>query len=242
MSEIFQFFKEHYFLFLFAIISFFLILSFSKFYKIKFFYLFFGYLGLIIFISLIVFLKNEKLFEIGKAPSFSLTNQYGKTISNEDLKGKVHVVEFFFSTCPTICPIMNQNMLKIEKEFLNHDDFAIVSITINPDYDTSEVLKKHAEHLGVQHKNWHFLTGKKDYIYQISNKGFNLYAAENNKAKGGFEHSGFFALIDKNGNIRCREDELYSSDDFSNPILYYDGLEEAGITAIIEDIKLLLKE
>lgn len=176
------------------------------------------------------------LMEIGSAPSFSLTNQYGKTISNEDLKGKVHVVEFFFSTCPTICPIMNQNMLKIEKEFLNHDDFAIVSITINPDYDTSEVLKKHAEHLGVQHKNWHFLTGEKSYIYEIANKGFNLYAAENNRAKGGFEHSGFFALIDKNGNIRCRKD------DFGNPILYYDGLEEAGVNVIKEDSKLLLKE
>jgi protein SCO1 len=182
------------------------------------------------------YFNKVDLMEIGSAPSFSLTNQDGKTISNEDLKGKVHVVEFFFSTCPTICPIMNQNMLKIEKEFLNHDDFGIVSITINPSYDTSEVLKKHAEHLGVQHKNWHFLTGEQSYIYEIANKGFNLYAAENNKAKGGFEHSGFFALIDKNGNIRCRKD------DFGNPILYYDGLEEAGVNAIKEDIKLLLEE
>ena len=240
MSEIFDFFKEYYFLFLFAIISFIAILLVSKFYRIKFFYLFFGYLGLIFLSTMIIFLVNffkyEKLMEIGSAPSFSLTNQEGKTISNEDLKGKVHVVEFFFSTCPTICPIMNQKMLKIEKEFLNHDDFGIVSITINPSYDTSEVLKKHAEHLGVQHKNWHFLTGEQSYIYEIANKGFNLYAAENNKAKGGFEHSGFFALIDKNGNIRCRKD------DFGNPILYYDGLEEAGVNAIKEDIKLLLKE
>ena len=68
------------------------------------------------------YFNKVDLMEIGSAPSFSLTNQDGKTISNEDLKGKVHVVEFFFSTCPTICPIMNQNMLKIEKEFLSHDE------------------------------------------------------------------------------------------------------------------------
>jgi protein SCO1/2 len=87
------------------------------------------------------------------------------------------------------------------------------------------------------HKNWFFLTGDQDYIHDLSNKGFNLFAAQNNKIEdGNFEHSGFFALIDKNGNIRCRKD------DFGNPILYYDGLEEAGVNAIKEDSKLLLKE
>lgn len=181
------------------------------------------------------FTKSE-LIEIGSAPSFSLTNQENKTISDKDLKGKVYVVEFFFSTCPTICPKMNQNMLAIEKQFISNDDFGIVSITINPDNDTVEVLKDHADHLGVTSKNWHFLTGDKDYIYEIANKGFNLYASKNNKAKGGFEHSGFFALIDKDGNIRCRKDE------FGNPILYYDGIEQTGVDAIKEDIKLLLEE
>lgn len=181
------------------------------------------------------FTKSE-LIEIGSAPSFSLTNQENKTVSDKDLKGKVYVVEFFFSTCPTICPKMNQNMLAIEKQFISNDDFGIVSITINPDNDTVEVLKDHAAHLGVTSKNWHFLTGDKDYIYEIANKGFNLYASVNNKAKGGFEHSGFFALIDRNGNIRCRKDE------FGNPILYYDGIEQTGVDAIKEDIKLLLEE
>ena len=107
------------------------------------------------------FTKSE-LIEIGSAPSFSLTNQENKTISDKDLKGKVYVVEFFFSTCPTICPKMNQNMLAIEKQFISNDDFGIVSITINPDNDTVEVLKDHAAHLGVTSKNWHFLTGDKD--------------------------------------------------------------------------------
>ena len=81
-----------------------------------------------------------------------------------------------------------------------------------------------------------FLTGDKNYIYDLSNKGFNIYAGENNKVAGGFEHSGLFALIDKEGNIRCRKDK------FGNPILYYDGLEKKGVKAITEDIKKLLNE
>ena len=96
--------------------------------------------------------------------------------------------------------------------------------------------KEHAAQIGVKSSNWHLMTGDKDYIYSISNKGFNIYAGENGKAAGGFEHSGLFALIDKKGNIRCRKDE------HGNPIMYYDGLEKAGVKAIIEDIKKLLNE
>jgi protein SCO1/2 len=151
-------------------------------------------------------------------------------------KGKVYVLEFFFSTCPTICPKMNANLKQVQALFNGQKDFGIASITINPEGDTSEVLKKHAEDLGINAENWHFLTGDKEYIYKIANKGFNIYAAQNSKANGGFEHSGLFALIDKEGNIRCRKD------DFGNPILYYDGIEKTGIKALTEDIKLLLQE
>lgn len=180
--------------------------------------------------------SKSDLYEIGSAPSFELTNQDDKKISDKDYLGKVHVIEFFFSTCPTICPKMNQNMLKIQDEFLNEKDFGIVSITINPDYDKPKVLKEHAEILGVKHANWNFLTGNKDYIYELANKGFNMYAGENKKAMGGFEHSGMFALVDKEGNIRCRTDQ------YGNPILYYDGIDETGVKNIIEDIKKLLQE
>jgi protein SCO1/2 len=176
------------------------------------------------------------LVKIGPAPKFLLTDQNKKEISNKDYDGKVYVVEFFFSTCPTICPIMNQNMLTIQNEFFGNPNFGIASITINPENDTVEVLKKHAEELGVKSTNWHFLTGDQKYIYEIANKGFNLYAGENKDANGGFEHSGLFALIDKEGNIRCRKDK------FGNPILYYDGLDKKGVKAIIEDIKKLLNE
>ena len=182
------------------------------------------------------YFSKSDLFEIGSAPRFELTNQVGKQISDKDYLGKVHVIEFFFSTCPTICPKMNQNMLKIQDEFLNEKDFGIVSITINPDYDTPEVLKEHADVLGVKHPNWNFLTGDKAYIFDLANKGFNMYAGENKKAMGGFEHSGMFALVDKEGNIRCRTDQ------HGNPILYYDGIDQTAVENIIEDIKKLLQE
>lgn len=180
--------------------------------------------------------EDTGLEKIGKAPSFSLINQDGKTVSNDDYLGKVYVLEFFFSTCPTICPKMNQNMITIDKTFFGNPNFGIVSITINPENDTPKVLAEHKKALGITSSNWNFLTGDKATIYDIANKGFNLYAGENSKVNGGFEHSGLFALIDKKGNIRSRKDE------YQNPILYYDGLEKKGIKAITQDIKKLLNE
>jgi protein SCO1 len=180
--------------------------------------------------------ENDKLVKIGPVPKFELLNQDNLKISNEAYKGKVYVLEFFFSTCPSICPKMNQSMLQIEKTFFGNPNFGIVSITIDPEHDTPAVLKAHREFLGVKSSNWNFLTGDKTYIFDLSNKGFNLYAGQNNKAQGGFEHSGLFALIDKKGNIRCRKDE------FGNPILYYDGLEKKGVRDIQQDIAILLKE
>ncbi len=179
---------------------------------------------------------KENLEVIGPVPAFSLTNQEGKSISDKDYLGKVYVLEFFFTTCPTICPKMNQSMLTIEKEFFGNPNFGIASITINPENDTPQVLKEHAKKLGVTSKNWHFLTGNHEKIMDLSNKGFNLYAGENKNVNGGFEHSGLFALIDKEGKIRCRKDE------YGNPILYYDGLDKKGVAAIKEDIAILLEE
>ena len=176
------------------------------------------------------------LLTIGPAPNFSLTNQDNKTISNETYKGKVYVVEFFFSTCPTICPIMNRNMKFVQESFASNTNFGIASITINPENDTPEVLKKHAEDIQAKGMNWNFLTGDKKTIFDIANKGFNLYAGENKNVNGGFEHSGLFALIDKEGNIRSRKD------DFGNPIIYYDGLKEEGVKQLKQDITKLLAE
>lgn len=180
--------------------------------------------------------QQSDLHTVGPVPKFELTDQNHKKISNKDYLGKVYVVEFFFSTCPTICPRMNQNMLQLQKEFYGKPDFGLVSITIDPATDTPDHLKKHADLLGVKHYNWHFLTGDKDYIYKLAQSGFNLYVGENKNVAGNFEHSGMFALVDKEGNIRCRKDE------FGNPILYYDGLEQSGIDMLKEDIKKLLEE
>ncbi|MET3029270.1 SCO family protein [Flavobacterium sp. UW10123] len=180
--------------------------------------------------------KEAKLLTIGPAPKFELTNQDNAKVSNETYKGKVYVLEFFFTTCPSICPKMNMSMLEIEKTFFGNPNFGIVSITIDPKHDTPQVLKDHAKLLGVKSSNWNFLTGDRNVIMDLSNKGFNLYAGENDKVSGGFEHSGLFALIDKDGNIRCRKDE------FGNPNIYYDGLDKKGVRDIQEDIKILLEE
>lgn len=180
--------------------------------------------------------SNKSLVKIGPAPKFELINQDNQKISNETYKGKVYVLEFFFSTCPSICPKMNLSMLSIENKFFGNPNFGIVSITINPETDTPQVLKSHRKSLGVTSSNWNFLTGDKNYIFDLSNKGFNIYAGENSKVNGGFEHSGLFALIDKNGMIRCRKDN------FGNPILYYDGLDKQGVWDIQHDIAILLKE
>ncbi|MDO9273928.1 MAG: SCO family protein [Lutibacter sp.] len=180
--------------------------------------------------------KTPNLVTIGKVPPFEFTNQDGKLIANSFYDGKVYVVEFFFTTCPTICPKMNENMLKIQNEFYGNQDFGIVSFSINPKHDTPQILKEYAKSHGATLKNWNFLTGEQDKIYELSNIGFTLYAGEDSNAEGGFEHSGMFALVDKQGNIRSRLDEL------GNTIAFFDGLDAKGVQQIKEDINILLKE
>ncbi|MDP3313106.1 SCO family protein [Lutibacter sp.] len=180
--------------------------------------------------------KTTTLITIGKVPPFEFTNQNGILISNSFYKNKVYVIEFFFTTCPTICPIMNKNMATIQNEFYGNLDFGIASFSINPEYDTPQILKEYAKKNGATWANWNFLTGDKETIYAFANKGIALYAGENSAAEGGFEHSGMFALVDKNGHIRSRLDE------FGNPIAFYDGLDTKNILMLKEDIKTLLKE
>ncbi|QAA81934.1 SCO family protein [Aequorivita sp. H23M31] len=181
----------------------------------------------------------DKLFKptletIGKVPNFSFTDQNGKTITNNDYEGKVYVVEFFFTTCPDICPIMNENMVKIQNEFLGNPNVGIASFTIDPNHDTPEVLKQYAKDKGITKLQWHLLTGEKEKIFKLANEGFNLYVGEIPDTEAGFEHSGFFALIDQEGNIRSRKDEN------DNPLIYYDGLDPKNIQMLKEDIKKLL--
>ncbi|PQB08159.1 SCO family protein [Polaribacter filamentus] len=185
--------------------------------------------------------KKTDLHTFNKVPNFEFIDQEGQTITNKTYEGKVYVVEFFFSTCPSICPLMNQKMLTIQDSFFGNPEFGIASISITPEIDTPDILKEYAKKNGITHKNWHLLTGKsEEIVYALSNQGFKLYAGKGDADHAGFEHSGLFALVDKEGNIRSRRDE------FGNPIMYYRALQEQTfpdqIKELKEDIKLLLNE
>lgn len=184
-------------------------------------------------------LNTKALYKFEAVPEFEFENQNGEMISNENYANKVYVVEFFFTSCPTICPRMNENMVKIQNEFYGNPSFGIVSISIDPERDSPEVLKQYAERKGATLKNWHFLTGDKEEIYSFSNDGFRLYAGVNKDVQGGFEHSGLFALIDKEGFIRSR---TVINGENENPIKFYNGLDDKEIQWLKEDIKILLKE
>lgn len=192
---------------------------------------------------------KKSLFTVMKVPDFELTNQNNQKISNKDMLGKVYLVEFFFSKCPTICPVMNSNMKYIE-ETINDKNFGIISISIDPTNDTPEVLKNHARMLGTKSHNWHFLTGNRDYIDNLADQ-FNIYVGNKEDQSESLNHSGMIALVDQEGNLRSRFDENNS------PILYYSGLNyedpEGKTTSLvgkyhpdreklIKDIQKLLKQ
>ena len=179
--------------------------------------------------------------EAKRVPDFLMHNQDSLLISNEDYLGKVYVAEFFFSRCPTICPIMNRNMKILDDRFWKRQDFGIASFTIDPAYDTPLILKEYSQRYKVKSQNWHFLNDEKDQIYKLANSGFSIFASINPAVAGGFEHQGYFALIDKKGYIRSRLDR------FDNPIVYYLGIDREdqdiqGVEMLLEDIELLLKE
>ena len=182
-----------------------------------------------------------------KIPEFAFLNQDSLLVTNHDLKGKVYVIDFFFTSCPTICPKMTRNMVYLQEKFQSVPDFGMVSFTIDPERDTPKRLKKYAEDYKITDPDWHLLTGDREDLYDLANRGFNIYAAEEPSVAGGFEHNGFFALIDKEGYIRSRYDAS------GNPIIYYRGTigieegkddhgEEEQITMLKKDIEKLLAE
>lgn len=181
--------------------------------------LFFVGLMLMAVLAAVFVWKNRTestLFEVMKVPEFELTDQNGSLFGAQHLKGKIYIVEFFFTNCPTICPIMSQN-LKAIKEELQHPDLEIVSITIDPKRDTPETLKRYAENMGVSDSNWHFLTADRDEIMALSKK-FNIYVGEDTSTAEALEHSGKVALVNREGFIvsRYKENGL--------PLLYYSAV------------------
>ncbi len=182
-----------------------------------------------------------------RVPNFEFINQDSLLITDKDYKGKVFVVEFFFTSCPSICPVMTNNLVQLQEEFGDSNAFGIASFSITPEYDTPQVLKEYAEKYGITDLDWHLMTGDTEKIFDLANSGFNIFAAEAPDVPGGFEHSGLFALVDKNGYIRSRVD------DFGNPIVYYRGAitesqgqndhgETEQMSALKEDIAKLLNE
>jgi protein SCO1/2 len=159
-------------------------------------------------------------------PDFSFINEDGKVVTEKDFKNKVYVADFFFVTCPTICPVMKKNMLTVYNEYKDNPDVKILSHTIDPEHDTPEVLKKYATDLGVSGKMWQFVTGDKEKIYDIGQKHYMVSALEDSSQAGGYIHSGAFVLIDKDRHIRGM----------------YDGTTEEGTAKLIQDLAVLLKE
>ena len=158
-----------------------------------------------------------------KVMPFSFTNQNGLTITNKDFDGRVYLVEFFFTTCPTICPKMSQNLVDIQNTFPKRSDFGIASITINPNYDTVEVLKKYAVEKGVDDSRWNLMTGNKKEIYDLARKSY-LVAKENpDEGSHDMIHTENFVLVDKEKRIRG----------------YYDGTNELEMDKLINDLEIL---
>lgn len=171
---------------------------------------------------------KSKLPPIGKVMPFSFTNQDGGKTTEKDVEGKVFVSEYFFTTCKSICPIMNGNMLKVYDQFKNEPDFLILSHTSDPKNDSAQALKKYAEGLGVDTKKWIFLTGDKASLYKQARYSYKIDDPNNNPigTEEDFIHSQFFALVDKKGNVRN----------------IYDGRYMNEVDKMMKEIEMLLKE
>lgn len=160
-------------------------------------------------------------------PAFKLVDQEGDTITENTVEGKIYVADFFFGTCPSICPTMAQQMLRVHDKFKDVDDFAILSHTIDPAHDTVAYLKGYAEKLGViDNSTWHFLTGVQEEIYKLGEKDYMVRVGQDASAPGGFIHSGHFWLVDKERRLRG----------------FYDGTIASHVDRLMNDIKKLQAE
>jgi len=159
-------------------------------------------------------------------PNFSLINQDGKVTNENTIKDKIYVADFFFVTCPTICPRMKKNLLTIYKKYEGNPNVLFLSHTIDPDHDSVSVLNDFANRLGANSKQWLFLTGNRDSIYQLAAKGYYATALPDSTEPGGYVHSGGIILVDKKRRVRG----------------IYDGTSEKDADVLISDIEILLNE
>ena len=185
------------------------------------------FVGLTAIFYLIVRPWIKRKDTISTVQPFSFVNQDGKLVSQDDVKGKVYVAEYFFTTCPGICPTMNTNLKRVYDRFSGQDGFLILSHTSDPERDSVPVLKRYADSLGVNTDQWIFLTGRKDSLYKTARLSYTIDDPANNlkSIEDDFLHTQFWALVNQNGEVKK----------------VYDGLKEREINAMIKEIERMLK-
>lgn len=159
-------------------------------------------------------------------PDFRFTSQYGEIVSAATFDGKIYVADFFFTTCPTICPKMKVQLKRVYEKYKGNDGVMLLSHTIDPNHDTVPVIKEFAQDLGVTGRQWLFVTGDREKIYDIGQNFYMVTAKEDASAPGGVVHSGAFVLVDKAKHIRGM----------------YDGTTEEGVDRLMTDMDKLLAE
>jgi protein SCO1/2 len=159
-------------------------------------------------------------------PDFKFVNQYGDSAGSKNLTGDIYVADFFFTSCPSICPVMQRNMLNVYNAFKDSSNFKIISFTIDPKHDTAPVLKQYADKLGVTGNTWWFLRGAKDSVYQLAAKNYLVSVSQDSTQAGGYIHQGYFVLVDKQKRVRGA----------------YDGTDMKQVEQLIADIKTLKTE
>lgn len=195
------------------------------------------YLGFFVVLALVFYYvltliipgyAQKKVAPVSFVRPFSFTNQDGKTFTEKDVAGKVYVAEYFFTTCKSICPVMNTYMKDVYERFKDEERFLILSHTCDPKNDTVARLKKYADSLGVNTRRWIFLTGRKDSLYNTARISYTIDDPANNlkNPEDDFLHTQFWALVDKNGDVRK----------------IYDGISEDEVRKMIKDAARLLKE
>ncbi len=160
-----------------------------------------------------------------QVPDFQFINQDNEPVTNATFANKAYVVDFFFISCPTICPKVKKQMLRVYDRFESEDQLLLLSHSIDTKYDTVERLKKYSSNMEVKTKKWHFVTGDKDEIYDIADDYFSV-AKEDPTAPGGFDHSGRLILVDKNRHVRA----------------FCNGTDQEDVTEFMEEISILLAE
>jgi protein SCO1/2 len=159
-------------------------------------------------------------------PAFKLLNQDSVAVTDKDFNGAIYVADFFFTSCPTICPTMHRNLLKVYKKYEGNPEVKLASHTIDVKYDVPSRMKAYADKLGVKGTQWEYLWGTKEEIYALAERNYLVAAKEDNKAPGGFMHQGYLILIDKEKRMRGA----------------YDGTLDKEVKKLMEDMDILLNE